>query len=186
MDDKLPLRSRALQFLRDLRGWNPQELADAAGVSPKMIYRWENGTRVPSPARLQKLAREMGHTETTLREVLRLLSPPIVPPARWVGPVHFSAEQERILDDFCDDGGRLVAFSLRQGIVRENFQMAVDREREEAQALRTALVAERALRTVVRQKPEYQTWAVAELLCEESIRAAAHDPQRSLELAEAA
>lgn len=186
MDDTLPLRSRALQFLRELRGWTQQKLAGAFGVSRNMIRSWEQGTRIPSPEKLHELARVMGHTEATLREVLRLLSPPVVPHERWIGPVHFTAEQEREMVDFCDESGRLVAFSLTQSVRRGLIQDAVDRERGRAQVLRAALVAERSLQAAVQRKPEYQTWAVAVLLCEESIRAASYNPQRALELAEAA
>lgn len=186
MDDTLPLRSRALQFLRELRGWTQQELADAAGVSLDMISKWERGLRIPSPKKLRHLTRLLGHTEATVREVLRLLSAPMAPQERWVGPVHFTAEQERELADFGDEGGRLVAFLLCQGVRRSLIQNAVDRERRKAQALRATLVAEPSLKAAVQRKREYQTWAVAELLCEESIRCASHNPQRALELAEAA
>src|SRR5579885_3340895 len=83
MGDTFQLRCRALQFLRDLRGWTQQELADAAWVSKLRVGYWEQGVRIPSPEKFRELTRLMGHTETTVREVLRLLSPPVVLEERW-------------------------------------------------------------------------------------------------------
>jgi hypothetical protein len=59
-------------------------------------------------------------------------------------------------------------------------------DRQLARLLWVQLRAEAQLARAILEHPEYHLWSVAELLCEESIRATAHRPDRALELARAA
>jgi len=175
-----------LAILRDLCDWTQQRLADTAGLSPGAISAYERGIMVPSPAKLWEFAELMGHTREKVRDVLRLIQPPTRPRERWVGPVRFSPEQERATWELGSGASQLATLTFHGMIVRAHVQVVAAQERQDAQTLWVDLRAERRLRTAIREKRQYQTWAVAELLCEESIHAAPSKPDRALELAEAA
>jgi transcriptional regulator with XRE-family HTH domain len=181
-----PVRSQALAILRELRDWTQEELADAAGLKRATICAYERGVEIPSDRKLLQFATVMGYTEEKVHDVLWLVRPPVRPQGRWIGPVYLSAAEEREIWNLGSDSSRLAAISLRGMLARGHAQAVVAEDREAARALWDDLRAERSLRTAVREKKEYQTWAVSELLCEESIRATPSRPDRALELAEAA
>jgi transcriptional regulator with XRE-family HTH domain len=186
MGQERPARSQVLAILRNLRDWTQQELADAAGLTRGTIGAYEQGILVPSPGKLWELAQLMGYKRGEVRNALRLVRPLTRPRERWVGPVRFSPEQERAIREFGTNSSRLAGLILRDLLARAHVQVKAAQDRQDARTLWVHLRAERRLRTAVREKREYQTWAVAELLCEESIQAAPSKPDRALELAEAA
>jgi len=49
-----------VRALRERRGWNPRQLALAAGVDPAYVYRIEDGGRRPSHQTLTNLAGALG------------------------------------------------------------------------------------------------------------------------------
>ncbi len=186
MVDERPARGQALAILRGLRAWSQQELAEAAGLTRATIGGYEQGTHALTPRKLWELARVMGHSKEKVRDVLRLFGSPAVASERWVGPVRFTAAEERALRDFGDQESRRTGFTLRKLLRQARVQEATHQDRKVARELWVNLRAERRLRKAIQEKPEYQTWAISELLCEESIQAAPSRPDRALELAEAA
>jgi transcriptional regulator with XRE-family HTH domain len=167
MAEERPVRSQTLAILRELRDWTQEELAAAAGLKRATIGAYERGVETPSDRKLLQFAAVMGYTEEKVREVLWLLRPPVRLQGRWVGPVYFSAAEEREIWDLGSDSSRLAAIHLRGMLARGHAQAVVAKDREAALALWDDLRAERRLRTAVREKKEYQSWAVVELLCQE-------------------
>lgn len=49
-----------LKYLRELKGWNQEELANASGVSLQAIRQWESGIRRPRPHYLMMIAQALG------------------------------------------------------------------------------------------------------------------------------
>jgi transcriptional regulator with XRE-family HTH domain len=186
MVEERPARGRALAILRNLRAWSQQELAEAAGLIRSTIGGYEQGTHALTLRKLWELARVMGHSKEKVRDVLRLFRSPAVASERWVGPVRFTAAEERALREFGDQESRRTGFTLRKLLTQARVQEATHQDRRAARELWGNLRAERRLRQAIQEKPEYQTWAISELLCEESIQAAPSRPDRALELAEAA
>ncbi|HZF07658.1 MAG TPA: helix-turn-helix transcriptional regulator [Thermoanaerobaculia bacterium] len=186
MDEELPARSRALTLLRDLRDWTQQQLADVAGLKRGTISDYERGVEVPSLRKLRWFSDLMGHSEETFRDVLQLVRRQDPPRDCWVGPVHFTAEEERESWRLGDAAGRLEALSYRRWLRRARLEQQVAQDRQEAQVLGVQLRAARPIRFAIQREKKYQTWAISELLCDWSIAAAPNDPQRALELSEAA
>jgi transcriptional regulator with XRE-family HTH domain len=182
----LPACNRALAILRELRGWTQEELAEAAGISRLTVGDYEQGVRELSMRKLWRLAEVMGHSPKKIREALALVRPAALPRERWVGPVHFSSAEVQEILNLGSMTSRLAERSIRRMFSQARVLEAVAEARAEAQDLWVALRAERPWRATVQERPEYQTWALAELLCEESIRAAPSRPDRALELAEVA
>ncbi|HZF12379.1 MAG TPA: helix-turn-helix transcriptional regulator [Thermoanaerobaculia bacterium] len=186
MDEELPARSRALTLLRDLRDWTQQQLADVAGLKRGTISDYERGVEVPSLRKLRGFSDLMGHSEETFRDVLQLVRRQAPPRDRWVGPVHFTAEEERESWRLGAAAGRLEALSYRRWLRRARLEQQAAQDRQEAQLLGIHLRAERELLAAIQKEKEYQTWAISELLCQWSIDAAPKDPDQAIELAEAA
>jgi len=181
-----PPESRTLTVLRDLRGWDQHQLAAAAGLSEDTISAYERGKLVPSLKVLLRLAGVMGQPESMVHEVLLLATYPAKEQGRWVGPVHFSADQEREIWARSADIGRRTSGAQERWTVKAIVAATAAADRRLARQLWVALKAEASLAQAIVDHPEYQIWSIAELLCEESIRAAAHRPDRALELARAA
>src|SRR5256885_7003946 len=107
MAKERPVRSQALAILRELRDWKQEELDDAVGLKGTTIGAYERGVEIPSDRKLLQFAAAMGFTEEKVREVLWLVRPPVRPQGRWVGPVYFSAAEEREIWDLGADLSRL-------------------------------------------------------------------------------
>ncbi len=182
----LPACNQALAILRELRGWTQEELAQAAGISRLTVGDYEQGVRELSMRKLWRLAEVMGHSPKKIREALALVRPEAPPRGHWVGPVYFSPAEVQELLDFGSSRGRLAERSIHKMVSQARVLEAAAEARAAAQGLWIALRAERRWRTLVQERPEYQTWALSELLCEESIRATPSKPDRALELAEVA
>ena len=178
--------NRALGILRGLRGWTQQQLADAAHITRQTVGDYEQGVQELSARKFWHLTEVMGHSQAKVREVLAVVQTPAPPRERWIGPVYFSPAEMLEIDALCGKASRLADSSFRQMISQARVLEAAAEARAEARDLWFALCVERRLRAAVREHPEYQTWALSELLCEESIRAASNKPDRALELAEAA
>src|SRR4051812_1588165 len=78
----------AVLFLRALRGWDQRELADAAGLSPSSISRYESGELVPSSQALEQIALAVGIPPPMLRRV-----------HHWIRAARATVESTDALDD---------------------------------------------------------------------------------------
>jgi transcriptional regulator with XRE-family HTH domain len=179
-----PLPSVTLTSLRRSAGWTEEELAAASGIPRKRISRFESGQLEPSREDLERLAAALGQGPEALDLVLlglRGTAPPEGPrtPA----------------DPSPAELGRLRRGSARLGFAL--FELAeirfvrLARARRARRAHRAAARLWKRLKDLpserrwllVEKAREFQTWALAVRLAEESEKAAADDADRALDLA---
>jgi tetratricopeptide (TPR) repeat protein len=110
------------------------------------------------------------------------------PPPQAASPVALDREEQQAIDQTVMTAGWTVAEALRRELThqakKEKAEAARLQARELWTDLKTADSQER--RELIEIFAGYRSWALAELLCQESIRAAAHKIEIALELAELA
>ncbi|HEV8582135.1 MAG TPA: helix-turn-helix domain-containing protein [Thermoanaerobaculia bacterium] len=190
MPKLLPTLGVALTNLRRDLGWSLGELADALGISPNQLSDLERGSRTLTPEKLEEYAAPMRVPQEIIREVVaqveRVRSRAGVPlyPSK-LGEV--DAERGRIesvvraMADATAQIGRPLLANL-------SMQIRAIADRQWAQGawerLRRRPPADR--RSLVRKSRECRGWAVCELACEDSLKAAPDSAARALEYAELA
>lgn len=181
-------RGLALGTLRRALGLQQTEAAEATGIRNRQISRYETGESDPGPEELARAAEALGASPEALEEALlsseRLLAllheePPGDTP---VDPT--PAEHRRIVAASAR-AARLAGHESREALARELRARKVRRDRRRAATLwkRLAAAKEKGRRLLLERTEGYRSWAVCERLCEESVRAAADDPRRALDLA---
>jgi transcriptional regulator with XRE-family HTH domain len=193
--------SLVLQVLRALRGWDQSEFAEAAKVSQGTISRYESGERMKPNALARATAAAglpLDWVERRLLPVLRAARKRAVAAeaesasggGRTPAPDLLPRTQAALAEEICDVINA-VATELEADIEalevaerRGNASLSpADREAaaEAWQRLAPCSAAERHF--LVEECSEFQRWALVELLCEESARAAAKDAGAALDLA---
>jgi transcriptional regulator with XRE-family HTH domain len=186
-------------FLRMLRGWTQTELAEAAGLSASAISRYEIGDIVPGREALEEIAMAVGLP-------LRMLDRVFL----WVGAARSAVasatdpgDPDRLADavagelaaglsDLLDTVTSMMLTSLPDldsGPWRRAAAAPPQADdREEAPELWEALQRHEpsTRRFLVEDSRRFQKWALCELLCAESVRAACGSADEALELAELA
>jgi transcriptional regulator with XRE-family HTH domain len=187
---KLSAEALALIYLREARRWTQKELATAKGLtSPRLISRYETGAETLSRAELDGMAALMGFSREEV-EALLLTSSLITPP----GPeesgslVELTREELRGIDRTVLADGWTRSAGLRARLIADKKRRKAETARHEAGELWARLkpLSRAVRREVVEDAPDFQTWALAVRLCEESKRAAAQDPREALHLADLA
>jgi transcriptional regulator with XRE-family HTH domain/tetratricopeptide (TPR) repeat protein len=164
-----------VRMLRALRGWNQSQLAAAAGMDPSTIVRYENGRNSPPPASLERLLEAAGvpvaAAERLLLPVIRLLrrmdAPSNAPAMRGRRSGARSVRPEldpSALSEMLRDASGAVIGLIQSGMLARGIG-----EAGEALRGRKGFVPE--------------PWVLAEQLCLESLRTAAHDGRAALEWA---
>ncbi len=187
-----------LEVLRVLRHWRQADLAAAAGLHPSTISRYESGQLPIDAPTLQRLTAVAGlPVDWTARTLLPVLaaarrivesaaapSPVQAPPEDWTAGALPLAEalQQRLDQAVGLFDARLAAFHAGH---RQSHAAPAATDRDQAAAawarLEPCTAEERGM--LVERAPELQTWAFAELLCEESIRAAPKSAEAAMGLA---
>lgn len=184
-----PLLGYALKLLRESLGLNQRTAARKVGLSPVTLCSYEKGDLDLSPARLVSLATAMGAPQE--RVDVAIFCTLILLPDSSGGPrfpVEPSSEVRlRILAAAARVGRRAVETAL-DGLLRAAQEAQAEEDRREAEALwkRLRNRSKKQCLALVEEAEEFRSWALAERLCAESARAAAHDPLRAIELAEIA
>ncbi len=180
----------ALLYLRSKRDWSQRELADRLGwADEKQVSRYERGGRPLSRKTLETAAEVLGYPPEAVEALLFI--------GHWIepegleeppSPEPLSPGERRVIDRSCltlawsflDDG--------RSKLVREATRVKVETSRRKAQELWARLkpATRQDRREAVAALPEFQNWALAELVCHESEKAAAHKVEIALELADLA
>jgi tetratricopeptide (TPR) repeat protein len=166
-------------------------LADAAGVTRSEISLYEGGHRIPRADTLVRVIAATGLSRLDferLRMGLRSASPP-----KDHQPESESLEEPTALAaevaDAVSDTVLLALRDIPSGLLaREDASLPAAADREPAPGRCARLLAQKPAkrRLLVEGTEEFRSWAVAELLCEQSERAAADSAERALELAELA
>jgi transcriptional regulator with XRE-family HTH domain len=180
----------ALLYLRSRRCWSQKELAAHMGLADyKQISRYETGEKQLSRRRLRDFAAALGYSPEAVEALLFIhawIEPDTL--AEPESPLSLSPGEHRSLDR----ASLTFAWSILDAF-REELGRAVRNERAEASRrkaevlwgrLKAATRKER--RDAVAALPELQDWALAERVCHESEKAAAHKVEIALELADLA
>jgi transcriptional regulator with XRE-family HTH domain len=187
-DDREDLKL-LVRVLRELRNWDQAELAAAAGVDASSISHYETGRTVPPRRTLERLAAAVGlpmsFVETCLLPTLSAARDAAAPSSRVSCEEMEQSFME--LDRALSTAGRatLAAFLARldslDGPPGERAASPAPEDRVEAADLWRRLEPRSAeeRRFLVESCREFQVWALAERLCEESEKAV----DRALELA---
>ncbi len=174
-----------LRFFRFANGLSAIEAARVLGIRSPLLSRLECG-------------KEGALSRETLEELLALLDVPpeaIDPtlyaldvafsPAPPGSPVDPTPAERRSLHRAAAAAGRAALESTWERLTANLRQARASRDRHQAAVLWKTLqdLPPRRRRLAVETERQYWTWALAERLCEQSVRAAAHRADEAMELA---
>jgi tetratricopeptide (TPR) repeat protein len=170
-----------LSILRIVRGWNQRALAAAAQMRPATLSNFERGEKpLPTPT-LERLLAVMGLPSAMLARTLAFLEE-----ARSTRQPPESVAQE--IEEAAAAFGNAWADMYRRALTRFTVQGTALAERCQGHGLWERLqrygAGER--RAIVRENPQFWSWGLCELLCDESVKAAADDAAKALDLADLA
>jgi transcriptional regulator with XRE-family HTH domain len=179
-----PLLGSALRFLRFAGGWSEAELAQALEISPDLISKYEKGRKPLSRERLEELLAVMDVPPEAMDACLLALGiafPPEIPGS----PVDPTPAERRSIHRAAAAAGQKAAEATVAKLSENARRLRATQARREADELWEALSRQlpKQCRATVDAEPKYWTWAMAERLCAESVRAAAHRADRAAELA---
>lgn len=184
----------AVLFLRALRGWEQKDLADAAGLAPSTISRYESGELVPSPEALGEIAQAVGLSGPMLARVLSVIraARASLESVRAPGDerlwIHARASlmASEVADSMYTVGVGLLTSLMdrRDSPAPLRTPRAEDRQEAEEAWERLKGLSPPLRQTSVENFEEFQTWALCERICAESLEAENLD--EALELAELA
>lgn len=179
----------AIFLARTLRGWSQSDLADASGLTNSMLSEFERGRRTPSKQSLDRITEAIGMPPDALTKLVPALK--AFRESVEVGVVKRLNQEEEgkekieiMTDDLLRASLHLI---FKDKMPRRNIT-PVRSDREEAPELWDRLRAfgpeDRLL--LVEKGQEFQDWALCELVCHESARAARENVAKAVELAELA
>jgi transcriptional regulator with XRE-family HTH domain len=182
-----------VSFLRALPRWTQEELSRASGVDRGLISDYELGAKAPSRKTLERLASAVrlpySHVEALL---------PMFRAARRAAEDGLNRAEAGVPESVAEglDQAILSAVIPRikphllelEALVKGDEEVPAAQARQQAADLWETLsrMPIRQRRAAVEAEPKYWTWAVAERLCAESERAAAHRAGQASELAKLA
>jgi tetratricopeptide (TPR) repeat protein len=174
-----------LRFLRFASGLNEAEAAGILGMRAPMLSELERGEEgTLSRDRLEELLALLGIPTEAIDPALYALD--IAFPSVPMGsPVDPTPAERRSIHRAAVDAGR-AALEATWERLTANLRLArAARARRQAGSLWSTLevLSGRRWRAAVDTERRYWTWALAERLCEESVRAAAHRADEAVELA---
>ncbi len=100
MSEKIrPIQSVILQFARELRGMDQEELGEKVGFEKSVIAALERGEEDPEPESLELLMAALGVSEWTFDELKAIgeVIRDVKVDDRWIGEVLVTGEQLRIV-----------------------------------------------------------------------------------------
>ena len=175
---KLPAEALALRYLRAESGWSKEKLAAELGFSDaRLILRYERGDKPLSREYLDHLVRPLGRPPEAVDALLfihRLVAPE--PGKEPVSPVALSSDEQATIARAAITAGWTTVEEIERVLTVRRRRQKKARARREAGALmeRLKLATWEEKRDLVRIFPAFRSWALAERVCFESERAAAH------------
>jgi transcriptional regulator with XRE-family HTH domain len=173
-------------FLRSLRAWSQEDLAKAAGVDPRLISRYELGKKVPRESTLERLTKAVGLPFSEAKQIFPVIR-------RALAAVsHGSAlsPAEVVLDaaglsSIIAAAAQSAAAELPLATFAHSEALSPEEARRQAGELWESMkdLPARDCRVLVEGARDFKNWALAELLRDESEKAAAGDAVRASELA---
>jgi transcriptional regulator with XRE-family HTH domain len=184
----LPPLNAALTLLRAGQGWDQKELAEAAGTSSTVISDLERDQRPLTRERLVELAGFMGLPAEAVDRALGFVSW-LRDAGRAPGlPDQPGEADRRRIEEIAAATGRLWEGLARTTLSRLTFESRALAARQQAMVLWARLKRRKPAERpgLVKESRELRSWALCELLCAESIKAAPDSADRAVELAELA
>jgi transcriptional regulator with XRE-family HTH domain len=177
-------------FLRSLRRWTQEELSRASGVDRGVISDYELGDKAPTRKTLQRLAAAAGLPYRFVEILLPVFRAARMAAEGTGGPPEtgevsegLAAGLDRALLDAVRPRLAPYLMELEALMTDEGGPTAADRPVAAAlwETLKKLPAGRRRL--AIETERKYWNWALAERLCEESERAAAHQGDAAAELA---
>jgi transcriptional regulator with XRE-family HTH domain len=184
-----PPLSLALTHLRLASGWTQQELARAAGAYPGLICDYERGTRKTlSMETLQELLSLMGYEPADVTTALLFQAALSGAEAGGLSLVEPSIREVRRANRIAVQAGLTEANNVRSRLLDFARSRRAVRARRAAAELWWRLQRRTKAGQIdaVERSADFHSWALAERLCDESIRAAADSAEETRHLAELA
>lgn len=185
-----PPLGRILAYLRERKGILKKDLARLLGFKDEtLVSRYETGKKDLSRENLEEMLEPLD-TPPEAVDVL-LFAEDLLngsPPEPAGSPVALTAEERRRVDRDAMAAGWAAAEQVRRELARALRGRKAAQARREAEELWACLAGAtwEECRDVITVFPEFRSWALAELLSKESIRAASDKPEKALNLAELA
>jgi transcriptional regulator with XRE-family HTH domain len=180
---RLKPEHRMARLIRALSGLTQEEMSRETGISVSLIDQFEQGHVIPSGDHLEKMAACAGMTATDAAEHLRLHR---TQRATWLrGSEGLGAVLDHLarrLRRHCT-GAMQRLLKLR---VPERPPSPEDRQQAEEQFLKLKRLSRRSRLAVVRSIEEFQSWALAERCCDESVLQASRNLRRAASWAQLA
>ena len=181
---KPPTLGAVLRFFRFALGRTDEDLARALGIQPALISAYEHGRKPLSRDRLEELLTVIEVPPEAIDAVLLALA--IVHPATNPGsPVDPSPADRRSIDQSAAMAGLKAVESTLAQLTANARRLHAAQARQQAGRLwktLSPLNPEKRQATVEKNR-RYWAWALAERICAESERAAAHRADEGVELA---
>lgn len=177
-----PIESRALAVMRVGRGWKPGRLAAGLGIEPETLYDYERGKLKPSRSFLERAAAVLGYPAHHVDRTLAFLAKGDGDIGRAGGGSDWELEQ--IASDLASEGEGLLLSGFKR--VQRLAQAVAEREAARIHWPRLRPYPPEVRAALVRETPEFRTWAVAEAASHEASEAALEDADEAVELAELA
>jgi transcriptional regulator with XRE-family HTH domain len=183
---EVPLFSHALRVLRVTHRCKQEDLARALGIAPGTLSAYENGTKEVDRALLDRAGEALRLPREAVDSMLAELQFQRTAARPCENGTQGEARRERVW--MAALAGRILEGAVLDILDQIDRHTAVAEERRRAPLLWARLIARspEARRALVEESPEFQTWALSELLCHESLRAAADSADRAIALAELA
>jgi tetratricopeptide (TPR) repeat protein len=181
--------ARALFYFRSKAGLSRKKLATLLSIAdPSLLTRYEKGKKPLSREQLKEL---LGPTGFGSEEIdLFLVADDLISATEYTdtSPVALRSQELRRIDRAVLAAVSLGAEALRAELIRRKRTEKVRLAREEAEKLWELLIQNPSenRRFLITIFPEYRQWGLAEKLCHESERAAAHEAETALVLADLA
>ncbi len=171
-------------LLRVVRGWGQGELAVAAGLRTASLSDYERGKKPLPRATLERLVTAMGYPASLIARTAAFIDEV----REAASPLRAGGSIPELVEAAAAGFGREVADFLRAGLTRLMADVTLLEARCRAPFLWERLrgYSRTQQRAIVQENPEFHSWALCELLCEESVEAAADSPKRARELADLA
>jgi transcriptional regulator with XRE-family HTH domain len=177
-----PPLSVALTFLRAERGWTQKELADAVGISDKVLSFYERGRAHLRRPLLETMVAAMGLGTEAIDVALFAIQQ--IRPGEKASAGFTEAERQGI-ERATAFVGQALAEATRSELSRRQRLFRMQQAHDQAAALWEYLKKQAPYdrRVLVEVGKDYRSWALAVRLCDESEKAAADDAGRAVELA---
>ena len=162
-------KNRMARLLRALSGKTQEQTGEAIGVHPSLIARFEQDQIVPDEGHLERLARGADLTVSDVEEILRLAED-LCRSNRWRGQ-----GSEALLGELKERLGDHISRSYRRLLTLPRSGLTPkpeDRRRARELCERLKSLPGDWQSGVIQVAEQYQSWALCEAACEESVNEA--------------